>query len=723
MNFRIATLATSLALLSIGSTQAANTSFSNIYFFGDSLSDTGAFAGQTFNPTDPTSPTLGAKARWLMGYDANWTDVFAARFGLSSVANNQTNNPANTSATGNNYAQGGAQAQTAVPFQFPNAHLGPGGLPIEDVQAQYADYLAQHGGKIDPNAAYSVWIGGNDLTASVVKAQAVLQTGGTQAAAQTAATQVLTDSATVTAGLARTLNANGAALVIVPNIPDPSRAPTILFSVIDQTLKSAAKQSLGGNPTSAQISAQANVIAQATGIYPTVLGIIGTAPIQTEADRQAAYQRAITAVATAISNLSGGATPVSAIADQMSSGMATLQGTLASATTGLNQLVDMGLQGTHGIVRPNINALFNEVLNNPTRFGITNIASPYCAGDAIQCSGPQINAQNYVFTDDFHPSPKISQLVGQYISDIVASPAFAGAIPEASLTASRQLGDTLTSRYEAIRASHRAVGTVSAWASGNYRPDTLNYAALNGKAKGELYTVGGDYQLSDTLSLGISASHAGGTTSVNSLGNIDNSSTLMAFSANWKSGNVFVDGDLQIGDISMTSRRNTVTGTKNGDVGGTQLGYRIHAGMDYPLGPVTMGPRVGISFAQAKVQTVAEDGVDSTAQFFRDQNVKSLTGSLGWQVNASYGNYSPYARVDYVKEFKNGDRKVTAGLNSMPGDFTVNLGKPDSSWFDARLGVTTAISKTVSAWGQIGATSGRKNGNQSTATVGVSASF
>ncbi|GGY02163.1 autotransporter outer membrane beta-barrel domain-containing protein [Paludibacterium paludis] len=713
MKRRLAALATACALSAMSQAQADST-FSNIYFLGDSLSDVGVYAGLVYDPTAAGSPTLGAKARWLTGYGPNWTDVLAARFGFTSVANSPIYNAANTSPTGNNYAQGGAQAQSGATHN--NPHVGPGGVPTEDIQAQYTNYLAQHGGKIDPRAAYAVWIGGNDLNGAIRAGQASSDPQGTVA-------QVLSNAATNTLGVVRSLNAQGAAVVIVPNIPDPSRSPTILFAVLDQTLEAAARAQLPGNATQAQVNALKTTIDQTLGLYATVLQTIGSTAITTESDRMAAYQNAINGVAQGLAALQGNPALATGIAAQISTGMNSLKTALTTATAGYNQLVDMGLQGTHGVIRPNISALFSELLANPGKFGITNIASPYCSQEAVICTTPQIAAQSYVFSDDFHPSPATSQMIGRYIADILVSPRFGGAIPEVSLTSARQLEDVLSSRYEANRAIHRAKGTVSAWAAGNYRPDKFNLNNLNGKVKGQLFTVGADYQATDSLMLGIAASHAGGTTDVGTLGTIDNSSTLLAFSANWQSGNVFIDGDLHIGNLSMTSKRNTLTGAKNGDVGGDQRGYRIAAGMDYEAGPVVTGPRLAVNYARAKVNTVAEGGHDSTAQFFKDQSVSSLTGSLGWQVRATFGRLTPYARVDFVKEFKNKDRAVTAGLNSMPGDFTLNLGKPDSNWVDTRLGLSAQISKTVTAWGQIGATSGRKSGNQTTATVGVSASF
>ena len=83
---------------------AAN-AYSNFYFFGDSLTDTGAFGGLGGLP---------ANARWTLAYGTGWAEALGQRYGLSVTPNNALNNHiANTS--GNNFAQGDARAQPASP--------------------------------------------------------------------------------------------------------------------------------------------------------------------------------------------------------------------------------------------------------------------------------------------------------------------------------------------------------------------------------------------------------------------------------------------------------------------------------------------------------------------------------------------------------------------------------------------------------------------------------
>jgi outer membrane lipase/esterase len=117
---------------------AATPSYSNMYVFGDSLSDTGNisyyFGGQI--PQPPYYP--GRFSNGLI-----WVDDLAADLGLSISPSYPG---------GNNYAWGGAVT-------------GPGGgvLPPYALLDQRDFFLEDHDGVADPDALYVIWGGGNDV--------------------------------------------------------------------------------------------------------------------------------------------------------------------------------------------------------------------------------------------------------------------------------------------------------------------------------------------------------------------------------------------------------------------------------------------------------------------------------------------------------------------------------------------------------------------------------
>jgi len=125
----------------------ASAQFSDFVSFGDSLSDAGSF--KPFTP-----PGTGL---YTTNPGPMWTQFLAARYGLTSSPANQG---------GNDYAEGGARValNPGVPASFAlTANATP-------VLTQIARHLAT--GPADPNALYSVWAGGNDLSAQFTLLQA-----------------------------------------------------------------------------------------------------------------------------------------------------------------------------------------------------------------------------------------------------------------------------------------------------------------------------------------------------------------------------------------------------------------------------------------------------------------------------------------------------------------------------------------------------------------------
>lgn len=173
--------------------------FSNLFVFGDSLSDTGnisILSGGTFPP-----PPYSA-GRFSDG--PVWVETFAAGLGLAGQVN-----PA--LAGGTNYAFGGARTGAFAPVGDPPGVLAQvagwgGGLVATPMSA-------------DPNALYVVVGGGNDMRDA--RSNASLNDLGREAAAQAA----INNLASAIAYLA----ASGAKNVLISTLPDLGATPEAAF--------------------------------------------------------------------------------------------------------------------------------------------------------------------------------------------------------------------------------------------------------------------------------------------------------------------------------------------------------------------------------------------------------------------------------------------------------------------------------------------------------------
>lgn len=179
------------AFLSFGASVQAMPAFSDMYIFGDSLSDSGNVAdkmGSLWNITIP----YGENGRFSNG--PVWHEHLSDRLGMARETFSRNG--------GNNYAYGGAKVDSG---DFITS------LAADSYKEQITDYTAGLGGnQADSNALYISWIGGNDIRGLVGESN-------TQSAIDTALDSL--------AGMLGNLLNNGVTNLLVPNLPDIGAIP------------------------------------------------------------------------------------------------------------------------------------------------------------------------------------------------------------------------------------------------------------------------------------------------------------------------------------------------------------------------------------------------------------------------------------------------------------------------------------------------------------------
>ncbi|MBV5346475.1 MAG: autotransporter domain-containing protein [Rhodoferax sp.] len=201
--------------LMMGALASANAhQFSNIFVFGDSLSDAGVYA-----------PLVGANSRFTTNPGTVWAENLGTRYGLSvNSAYAATPGGFLLNATGNDFAVGGARVN-ATPGVL-GGLLAPLGAVLPPVSTQVSGFLAR--GPVDSNALYSVWAGANDVFTQM----AVVGAGGSIPGAQSATVTAAKD---LVAQITR-LQSAGARNLVVINVPDIGATP---FGVSGGTAQSA----------------------------------------------------------------------------------------------------------------------------------------------------------------------------------------------------------------------------------------------------------------------------------------------------------------------------------------------------------------------------------------------------------------------------------------------------------------------------------------------------
>jgi outer membrane lipase/esterase len=168
-----------------GATRAQT--FSNTIFFGDSNTDSGFY----LYVAGPQGLAPSGAGTYTTNPDPGWAASLAARFGISVV-------PEDAPGGGNNYAAGGARV----------SHTGSN-TNVWSATTQVDTYLDLTGGRADPNALYTVWIGVNDLKTST--------TGGPGNIVDPPDNAAIIGLGQQTAALVDALAAAGARYILVPN--------------------------------------------------------------------------------------------------------------------------------------------------------------------------------------------------------------------------------------------------------------------------------------------------------------------------------------------------------------------------------------------------------------------------------------------------------------------------------------------------------------------------
>jgi outer membrane lipase/esterase len=224
-----------LTIVALAACTSAQAGYSNLFLFGDSLSDSGNNAavldyviGPAVPPPDgpvppgtlrtpvPTlnnsfvatypyaypSPALPLSGRYSNG--KVWAETFAPAFGLSAVA---------SELGGTNFAFGGARVAITAPSGFPPS-----------LSAQLGGFLTKTGGVAPASALYVLEGGGNDAR-DIIAAAAAAKTPGDAAAIIEAG--AIAYAAAVDA-MVEQLEKAGAKDIVVWNTPNAGKAPEVI---------------------------------------------------------------------------------------------------------------------------------------------------------------------------------------------------------------------------------------------------------------------------------------------------------------------------------------------------------------------------------------------------------------------------------------------------------------------------------------------------------------
>lgn len=603
-----------------------------------------------------------------------YDEILAAQLG-------QTLQP--SSRGGSNYAQGGGVTVPAL-----DASL--------NTQDQLAAYLQSTGGRADRNGLYIHWVGANDIAAAVTNPLTARET--------------ISNSASAAVSQIKTLLDAGAGAVIVPNVPQLGSTPFMVQAVLSV---------LGPAAQSAMVAAFASLDSHAT---PDV------------AARQQAVRDAFDQAAAQVSTI-----PAlrAALAQQLFSAWQVLSEQVTALSDGYNQQEEAGLVALNGnIVRADIAGLFNEVIADPQRYGLSNTLGMACpvGTSAAECTSSTpgfSNAQAYLFADRLHPSPAVHAMIADYIQSILDAPAQVAALARAPLMLSRDMQNTLDGHLQQQRQQPASAGQVSVF--GGYAGQHIDYrgdSLLNGDANTGSLTLGLGYQFTDNWQAGLLLSssaqhqHPSAHYDYKLRGNLlALYSQLTLLEQGWINTDVHY-ADLDFDSIERRINIGPATRTEQGSSSGKMLGLRVQTGWDLPIGEhLSTGPVASYALDYVRAGGYSENGDSSTAMRFSDQTLHSQIGALGWRIDSKQWPVNPWAQLSYNHQFGDTQNAVRAGLKSTQTGFVRSVNAGDKNWLDMSLGASVPLGETVNAFAGVSAVGGNSAYHQLSWNIGLNATF
>jgi outer membrane lipase/esterase len=380
-------------------------------------------------------------------------------------------------------------------------------------------------------------------------------------------------------------------------------------------------------------------------------------------------------------------------------------------------------------IRLNVFGLLNEAIANPGALGLTNVTSPGCTTRSIFCTSSTLVSpsvpQTYLFADDVHPTTAGHQLIADYAASVISAPQQMGLLADAPVQAEqanfRALDDRMWSNLNTPRPNNK----FDAYAVYDYGNTDLNGNVGGGNTHANSVVVGGDMKISDQVLAGIAFGYTQDKASLgNSTGGFTLNDSSLTFYLGYGSGPWYLGATLGGGSLDYTNIRRTfalglASRTENASTNGTQFMARVLGGYWFNTsGEWLNGPYVRLTYQNIKVDSFSETGTSSTAMSFGSQRFSPFATSAGWQLAGSWGPIRPFGRVTWEYN-NNSDRTVTAGLVSMPGQFSLPAYTFDNNYVLFLLGASTNLGSSVVGFVSLSATAGNNTGNHQAVTVGV----
>lgn len=642
--------------------QAPAQAYSQLYVFGDSLSDTGNIGRWTF---DSSSHQL---------YD----EILAKNIGTTLTPSSQG---------GLNYAEGGGVAVPGLDSDY-------------TTQDQVKSYLNSTGGKADPDGLYIHWIGGNDLAAAALSLNPI------------SAVEIATNSATQAASQVNDLLKAGAGTVVVPTVPNIGLTPVLMEGIIQVGLLPVQQQALEAAYQYLNAQNTPDNDARTEAIH-NALKASTTAGLDSELV-QDLLSKGLIAAYDALKSVAGDLTDTYNTTEDIA--LAKTGGNIARVDiNGLfsEVIADPNLYGfanTAGTACP-VGTSASECTSNLPGF---DSSKAFLFADHFHPT-PQAHALIAEYMQSVINGPLDVTALNQ--GSLALARNTQGLLDSRYQQLRSQDNDAGTFGMFGGYAGQSADSKINpSLGEGDLTSNSLNI--------GMDYQMTDRWMMGLMISGSDDKQDPTDHYSYRTRGWMATAFSGVKIAENgWINGDVHY-GSLNYDDINRSIKLGPTTRTERGDTDGKQIGGRLTAGWDFPVLPVLKtGPVAQYSWDYSSIDGYSEKGNNSTSMRFGDQTSHSQIGALGWRLNAELGIVNPYAQVTYDRQFSDNTYTATGAIKSTRTHFSRTTGEQDKDWVDMTAGLNVQLTHSLSAFAAVSQTTGLDSGEQTSYNAGISARF
>jgi uncharacterized protein YhjY with autotransporter beta-barrel domain len=259
-------------------------------------------------------------------------------------------------------------------------------------------------------------------------------------------------------------------------------------------------------------------------------------------------------------------------------------------------------------------------------------------------------------------------------------------------------------------------------------------------------TIGADYRITNQFILGGAIGFIDTEAELkNNAGDLDTQGhSLSLFGTYYSAQNYFVDFSATYGSNEFDQKRRIVYSLDGladvnqdlrADYDGDMFSLFVGSGYDFNRGPWSFGPRADLEYIKSDVDGFTEEISDPTADGggwatrVDGTDQRWLTLNLGGRVaythSADWGVLIPYARLDWLHEFKNDSQVINAYFVEDPSPMAIEIQSddPDRDYLRLRFGTSAQFQNGVVGFIDFGTILAHSDWNSHSISAGLRMEF